>query len=150
LVYYRCKYCGRVFHSKQELLQHAAVDHQLSSEEVEGAAILVGSKKRKGRGEGGTPPPPSEETKAPERPRVDSGAERPSEEALVRSLVSDYTPVVRKVVMNPRILMYYDYARSQGYDGDLGDFINEVVEGYFKERGIKIVVLRGVAEVGAR
>ena len=65
----------------------------------------------------------------------------------VNVLEGEYMPIVRKITMNPKVLMYYQYAKSRGFNGDLADFISEVVEGYFRDRGIKIAVLRGVAEV---
>ena len=83
-----------------------------------------------------TPTPPPRETRESTLPHVD-----------VRELLGDYTPVVKKVILNPKILMYYDYVKKKGYEGDLGDFIQDVVEEYFRDRGIRIVVLRGAMEV---
>jgi len=71
----------------------------------------------------------------------------PQPQPEVNVLEGEYIPIIRKIAMNPKVLMYYQYARSRGFNGDLADFISEVVEGYFRDRGIKIAVLRGVAEV---
>jgi len=68
-------------------------------------------------------------------------------QVTVDVLEGDYIPIAKKVFLNPRVLMYYQYARSQGYGGDLGDFINEVIESFFRDRRIKIAVLKGVSEL---
>ena len=57
-----------------------------------------------------------------------------------REIVAFATPVLRKVVLNPKILLYYDYFRSKGYKGDLGDFICECIELLFKKMGYQIVI----------
>jgi len=52
-------------------------------------------------------------------------------------------PIFRKVALNPRIFLFYDYVRTElGYEGDLGDFICDTVEDFFKSRGIKIKIVR--------
>ena len=51
--------------------------------------------------------------------------------------------VVKKVAMNPVVLLWYDFARNKfGYEGDLGDFIVDCVEGFFRSRGFRIVIRR--------
>lgn len=53
------------------------------------------------------------------------------------------TPVVRKVILNPKIYLLYDYARSElGFEGDLGDFCSDCVEDFFNRRNIKVKIVR--------
>jgi len=87
-----------------------------------------------------TPPPSLKVVK-------EAAEEPPAPKVDVREILGDYTPVIKKVILNPKILMFYDYVRTQGYQGDLGDFLVDIVESYFRDRGLRIVVLRGVAEV---
>ena len=57
--------------------------------------------------------------------------------------------VVKKVAMNPVVLLWYDHARNRlGYEGDLGDFIVDCVEGYFRLLGYKIVIRREIPVEG--
>jgi len=51
--------------------------------------------------------------------------------------------VIRKVILNPKVLMWYDYIVSKfGYKGDLGDFIVECIEDFWASRGYKIKISR--------
>lgn len=43
--------------------------------------------------------------------------------------------------MNPKIFMYYDYAVSSlGYRQDMGDFISDCIEDFFRSRGYRVVI----------
>ena len=64
-------------------------------------------------------------------------------EGAERELMLQATPIVRKVVLNPRIYLLYDYARTRlNFDGDLGDFLADCVDDFFNSRGIKIKIVR--------
>jgi len=63
-------------------------------------------------------------------------------EGAERTVVALATPVIKKVVLNPKILLFYDYLRSKGYEGDLGDFIVDCIETLFRRMGYQIVVER--------
>jgi len=52
------------------------------------------------------------------------------------------SPIIRKVILDPKVFLYYDYVRNKyGYKGDLGDFIRDCVEDFFERRGIKIKIV---------
>jgi len=60
-----------------------------------------------------------------------------------RELWVKATPIIRKIVLNPKIYLYYDYVRmNYGYKGDLGDFLYDAVEDFFKSRGITIKIVK--------
>jgi hypothetical protein len=62
---------------------------------------------------------------------------------IERELLVEATPIIRKVVLNPKVLLWYDYARSElGFDGDLGDFIYDAVEDFWERRGYKIEIVK--------
>ncbi len=77
-------------------------------------------------------------------PHVGRPAERVAEVAAEREVVAYATPVLRKVILNPKILLFYDYMRSKGYSGDLGDFIVECIELLFRKMGYQVVIERKV------
>jgi hypothetical protein len=60
-----------------------------------------------------------------------------------RELALQATPIVKKVILNPKIYLYYDYAVSTfDFKGDIGDFIQDAVEDFWKSRGYRIVIER--------
>lgn len=63
-------------------------------------------------------------------------------EQTERLLVSQADPILRKVALNPKVIFWYEFAKSCGYEGDLGDFIVACVEDFFKSRGYKLKVVR--------
>ena len=64
-------------------------------------------------------------------------------EILERELWVKATPIIRKVVLNPVVYLYYDYVREKyGYQGDLGDFLYDCVEDFFRSRGVKIKIVK--------
>ena len=89
-------------------------------------------------GGGSEPPDPMVRREASTIMRTPEGLAAVTE----REIVAFATPVLRKVILNPKILLYYDYFRSKGYSGDLGDFINECIELLFKLKGYQIVIER--------
>lgn len=53
------------------------------------------------------------------------------------------TPLIKKVILNPKIFMYYDYAKTQfGFKGDFGDFVRDCVEYFFLRHGFSIKITR--------
>ena len=48
----------------------------------------------------------------------------------------------RTVAINPNVYMLYSWAKAQGYEGDLSDFVNECVETLFRQCGIVAGVFR--------
>ena len=77
-------------------------------------------------------------------PHVERPAGRMAEVATEREVVAYATPVLRKVILNPKILLFYDYMKSKGYSGDLGDFIVECIELLFRKMGYQVVIERKV------
>jgi len=60
-----------------------------------------------------------------------------------RELMVQATPIIRKVILNPKVFLWYDYAKSElGYQGDLGDFINDAIEDFWRSRGYKIKIVQ--------
>jgi hypothetical protein len=65
----------------------------------------------------------------------------PKRALIDRELMMKTMPIIRKVVLNPKIYLYYDYVVSNlGYKRDIGDFLADVVEDYFASRGYKILI----------
>ena len=93
-------------------------------------------------------------TKSPKLGHIDIGKELGGggeggspEEALTlgfeRELMVQATPIIRKVILNPKVFLWYDYAKSElGYQGDLGDFINDAIEDFWRSRGYKIKIVQ--------
>lgn len=67
--------------------------------------------------------------------------------ALLRASVSKPAPIKTSVVFNTETLAWYEWVRSKGYPGTLGDFLNEIVHGFFKREGLvrPVVIMREVA-----
>jgi ParB/RepB/Spo0J family partition protein len=88
----------------------------------------------------------------PEGPlKGEEGAARPmgSEPAaregrvIAKPLELQLTTISSPVRIDPVVLLYFDYARRRGYDiDDLGQFISDCVKGYFRDRGIRIMITR--------
>ena len=65
-----------------------------------------------------------------------------------QELALQATPIVKKVILNPKTYLFYDYAVSElRFPGDIGDFIVDAVEDFWKSRGYRIVIERK-SEVG--
>ncbi len=47
----------------------------------------------------------------------------------------------RHVNVNLKTILYYEWVKSKGFPGDLGDFLNQVCEAYFGEHGIEPVMV---------
>jgi len=62
---------------------------------------------------------------------------------IQRELWEKATPIIRKVVLNPKVFLYYDYMRANyGYKGDLGDFLYDCVEDFFRSRGFTVKIVK--------
>lgn len=62
---------------------------------------------------------------------------------MSRELWLAATPIVKKVILNPKIFLLFDYAVNElKYTGDIGDFLVEAVEDFWKQRGYRIVIER--------
>jgi hypothetical protein len=59
-----------------------------------------------------------------------------------REIEIEVTPISRPLRLNAIVLLYFDYFRSKGYDGDLGEFITDCVVHYLSERGLKLGFFR--------
>jgi len=52
-------------------------------------------------------------------------------------------PIMLKVALNPKIFLFYDYAKSElKFEGDIGDFLVDCVLDFFNSRGIKIKIIK--------
>ena len=51
------------------------------------------------------------------------------------------TKMPQSIDLSLKTLLYYEWAKSKGFPGDLSEFINQVCEAYFKEHGIEPVIL---------
>lgn len=61
-----------------------------------------------------------------------------------RIVMVEASPILKKVALNPKVYLWYDYARSKlGYKGDVGDFVIDSVEDFWKSRGYRIVITQG-------
>ena len=59
-----------------------------------------------------------------------------------REVVLTATEIARRVVLNPKVLLFYDFLCSRyGYEGTLADFILDCVEDFLNSRNIKIAVI---------
>jgi hypothetical protein len=47
----------------------------------------------------------------------------------------------RTVVVDTTTLVYYEWLKSKGWDGDLSTFLNEVVREYFHLKGIELAIV---------
>ncbi len=80
---------------------------------------------------------------------IPSTSETFSMELVEKEILAVATPIVRKVVLNPAVYLWYDYARNRlGYKGDLGDFLVDCVEDFFRSRGYKIKIVHEEEVVG--
>jgi len=52
----------------------------------------------------------------------------------------ELTVVPRRVSLDPRILLIYDFMRRNGYKGTLSDFIADCVIDAFRARGWDIII----------
>jgi len=59
---------------------------------------------------------------------------------LLSVTLSKPPPLSTKITVDTRTLLYYQWAVERGYDGTLGDFLNECVYAYFQEKGIEPVI----------
>ncbi len=58
-----------------------------------------------------------------------------------KEMLLQATPIIRKVMLNPKVYLWYDYARSKlGFEGDIGDFLLDTVEDFWKSRGYTIKI----------
>jgi len=56
-------------------------------------------------------------------------------------------PIIRKIALNPKVFLWYDYAVSRlGYKGDLVDMLIEALEDFWASRGYKIKIVREEAD----
>lgn len=63
------------------------------------------------------------------------------ERAFERELWLKSQPIMRKVALNPKIIFYYDYLVEKGYEGDMGDFLIDMVEDFFRSRGYSVRII---------
>ena len=144
MVQYSCPYCNKKFPSKRRLQQHIENEHVQSNP---------------------SPPPsppsqdvelqPIETVESESKPTIESKIEskvEPVEQTIepqreVSRIMEEElwvkaSPIIRKVILDPKVFLYYDYVRNKyGYKGDLGDFIRDCVEDFFERRGIKIKIV---------
>lgn len=58
-----------------------------------------------------------------------------------RIVLVEASPILKKVALNPKVYLWYDYAKSEkGYKGDIGDFVIDAVEDFWRSRGYRIIV----------
>lgn len=61
---------------------------------------------------------------------------------LEKTFIVKATPILRKVALNPRIFFYYEFAKKKfGWEGDVGDFLIECVEHFWKSKGYSIRIM---------
>ena len=59
-----------------------------------------------------------------------------------QTILTHIEGIAKKVVLNPRILYWYGFAVSEGFDGDIGDFISDAVEDFYGRRKLDIGIIR--------
>jgi len=53
------------------------------------------------------------------------------------------SPIIRKVALNPKVYLWYDYAVTKlGYKRDIGDFCAAAIQDFWKSRGYKVKIVR--------
>ncbi len=61
---------------------------------------------------------------------------------LEKTFLVKAQPILRKVALNPRIFFDYDFAKKKfGWEGDIGDFLIECVEDFWKRKGYSIRIM---------
>jgi len=60
----------------------------------------------------------------------------------LKTVEMEFSPIDRKLSLSPIVLLYYDYWRKEGYEGDLGDFITDCIVTFFEERGLKFSIIK--------
>lgn len=60
---------------------------------------------------------------------------------LLSSSLTPPTTLAKQINVSTKTLLYYEWARSKGYNKQLGDFLNEVCYAYFTEHGIEPVIV---------
>jgi len=63
------------------------------------------------------------------------------EEIMGRTFLEQSLPIMRKVMMSPKIYLLYDYCRNKmDFKGDIGDFIGDCVDYFFASNGFEISI----------
>jgi hypothetical protein len=62
-------------------------------------------------------------------------------EMVAREMQLAASPIFKKVILNPKIYMHFDYVVNNfGYTQDIADFLVDCVEDFLKSRGYRVVI----------
>lgn len=71
----------------------------------------------------------------------DNGASSVLSNGLEQELLLMGAPLIRKVVLNTKVYFWFDFARAKmNFKGDIGDFVFDCVEDFFRSRNYQIIV----------
>lgn len=59
---------------------------------------------------------------------------------LLRAELEKPKAITKSVTLETSTLMWYEWALTKGFRGDLGQFLNEVTKAYFTEKGLELVL----------
>ena len=63
-------------------------------------------------------------------------------EAFEKEILVQASPLVRKIILNPKVYLWFDYARSElKFQGDIGDFFDMATKDVLAIHGIIPTVL---------
>lgn len=63
------------------------------------------------------------------------------EAALGRTFIEQSLPIMRKIMLSPKIYLLYDYCRDKlDFQGDIGDFLADCVDYFFRANGFEISI----------
>lgn len=51
-------------------------------------------------------------------------------------------PLVKTSRLDLIVLLWYDYAKSRGYEREFGEFVEECVVGFFQQKGLRLGILQ--------
>lgn len=60
---------------------------------------------------------------------------------IMRTRLTPPPPVPSNIGLDSTTILYYEWIKGKGFNGSLGDFLNEVTRSYFKIQGIELAVV---------
>lgn len=60
---------------------------------------------------------------------------------ILRTRLTPPAPIPANIGLDSTTILYYEWARGKGFDGSLGDFLNEVTRSYFRQQGLELAVV---------
>jgi hypothetical protein len=86
----------------------------------------------------GEPPPATTRRLLTFEEQRDQASRRPS--GVLKVKLDKPKAIPSAVTLETSTLMWYEWALTKGFRGDLGQFLNEVTKAYFTEKGLELVL----------